>query len=63
MESNSLKYRSFQMVHSIELKFDVYVIGKCPTYCVNFGKFKNNSFFLQECKKEFLYITAYGVKL
>ena len=36
VESNSLKYSSIQMVLSIELKFSMYIIGHCPTYCVEF---------------------------
>ena len=49
------------IVHSIELKFGMYIIGHHSTYCVNFGKFRIA--LLQEYKKELLYITAYGVKL
>ena len=60
-ESNSSKCSSIQMVHSIELKFDMYVIGNHPTYCVEFGEFRINSF-LTGAKKLFSYITAYGVK-
>ena len=63
MESNSLKCSSIQIVRSIELKFNMHIISHRPTYCVEFDEFKINSFFLQEHKKEFLYITAYGVKL
>ena len=62
MGSKSLKCSSIQTVHSIELKSPVHIIGHPPTYCVEFGEFRINSF-LQEHKKEFLYITAYGVKL
>ena len=63
MESNSLKCSSVETVHSIKPKFDMYIIDCCPTYCVDFGEFRFNSFFLQEYKKGFLYITAHGVKL
>ena len=45
MESNSLKCSSIHMVHSIELKFDMYIIGHLPTYCAEFGEFRINSFF------------------
>ena len=62
MESNPLKYRSFQMVHLIQFKFDVYVIGHRPTYCVNFGKFKNNSFFTGVQKRILIHYN-HGVKL
>ena len=44
MESNSLKCTSIQMVHSIELKFGMYIIGHNPTYCIDFGECNNNSF-------------------
>ena len=50
------------MVHSIELKFSMYILGHYPTYCVEFGEFIIKVL-LQEHKKEFLYFTAYGVKL
>ena len=50
MELNALRGSSIETLHSIELKFDVYIIAHCPTYCVNFGEFKSNSF-LQECNK------------
>ena len=62
MESNSLKGSSIQTVHSIVLKFDLYVTEHHLTYSIDFSKFKINSF-LQKYKKEFLYIAAYGVKL
>ena len=45
MESNSLNCSSIQMVYSIELKFGMYIIGHRPTYCVEFGEFRINSFF------------------
>ena len=56
MESNSLKCSSIQMVHSIKLKFGMYIIDHHPTYCVDFGELginifckgqKNNSYTLQ----------------
>ena len=62
MESNSLMCPSIQIVHSIELKFLTYIVGGRPTYCVKFGEFRIN-IFLQKHEKQFLYITAYGVKL
>ena len=62
MEPTSLKCSSIQTVHWIELKFGMCVISHRPTYCVDFDEFIINNF-LQEYKKEFLYITAYGVKL
>ena len=61
MESNSLKCFSIQMGHSIELKFGMYITGHRRTNPIDFGEYRMNSF-LQEYKKEFLYITAYGVK-
>ena len=61
MESDSLKCSSIQIVHSIELKFGMYIIGHRSTNCIDFGEYRMNSF-LQEFKKEFLYIRAYGVK-
>ena len=38
------------MVHSIELKFGMYIIDHRLTYCVKSGEFEINSF-LQEWKK------------
>ena len=46
MESNSLKCSSIQMVHSIEFKFGIYIIGHRPTYCVEFGEISINSSFI-----------------
>ena len=43
--SNFLKCSSIQMVHSNELKFGMYIIGYCTTYCVDFGEFRMNIFF------------------
>ena len=57
MELNSLKCSRIQMVHSFELKCGMYIIGHRPTYCIDFGELWINNF-LQEHKKEFLYITA-----
>ena len=53
---------NFFKVHFIKLIFGVYITDHRPIYCIDFGEFQINSF-LQEYKKEFLYITAYGVKL
>ena len=47
MELNSLKCSIFQIVHSIELKFGIYIIGHHLTNCIDFGEFRINSF-LQE---------------
>ena len=63
MESISSKGSSIQMVHLIELKFGMYVIGYRPTFCVDFGKFSINNSFAGVQKKEFLCISAYGIKL
>ena len=62
MELNSLKCSSNQMVHSIELKFGMDIIGHHSTYFIEFGKLRINSF-LTGAQKIFLYVTAYGVKL
>ena len=53
MESNSFKCSSVQMVHSIKLKFGMYIVGHRPTYCVEFGEFRINSFFYRSTKKNF----------
>ena len=45
MESNSLKSSSIQMVHSIELKFGMYITGHRRTSPVDFGEYWMNSFF------------------
>ena len=47
MESNSLKLSSIQMVHSIELKFGIYIIGHRPIYCGDFDEFRINSSFTE----------------
>ena len=51
MESNSLKCSSIQTVHSIELRFGMYIIRHRPIYCVDFGEFRINNF-LQESKND-----------
>ena len=38
------------MVHLIELKFVMYIIGHRPTKCIDFGELRISSFFLQEHK-------------
>ena len=48
-------------VHSIELKFGIDITGHRQTNPIDFGEYRMNRF-LQECKKVFLYVTAYGVK-
>ena len=50
-ESISLKCLSIQTVHSMQFKFSICIISACPTYCIDFGEFRINSF-LQEYKKE-----------
>ena len=49
------------MVHSIENKFGMYITGHRRTNPIDFGEYRMN-IFLQEHKKEFLYIAAYEVK-
>ena len=44
-ESNSLMCSSIQTLHLFELIFGVYIIGHRPTYYVEFGEFRINSFF------------------
>ena len=46
MESNSLKYSNIQTVHSMELKFGMHIIVYYLIYCVDFGEFRINSFFI-----------------
>ena len=38
MESNSLKCSSIQMIHPIELKFGMYIIGHRSNSCIDFGE-------------------------
>ena len=52
MELNYYKCASDSTVHSIELKFDRFIIGHRFTYYVDSGEFKIKSFFLQGCKKK-----------
>ena len=40
----------------------MYITGHRLSNLADFGECNIYSFFLQECKKEFLYIMAYGVK-
>ena len=61
MESNYLKGSSVQMVHSIELKLGMHIIGHSQTNPIDFREGRMH-IFLQECKKEFYYIMTYGVK-
>ena len=44
IQSNSLNCSSVQMVHSIELKLGMCIIGHRLIYCVEFGEFRINSF-------------------
>ena len=53
---------SVKTVHLIELKFREYITRYRRTNPIDFGECQMHSF-LQECKKEFLYLTTYGVKL
>ena len=52
-------------VHSIERKFDMYVIDHRQTNLIDFGDFKMRRFFFaiffQKYEKELLYIMTYGV--
>ena len=52
------------MVHSIEFKIGMNITGHCQPNPIDFDESKIYiCIFLQEYKKESLYITAYGVKL
>ena len=51
MESNSLKCPSFQTLHSIKLKFDMYIISHRSTDCVDFGEYRMNIFFTRVQKR------------
>ena len=51
MESNSLKGSSIQTVHSIELKFYMYIIGHHWMEATDFGEFLMHSFFNWSTKK------------
>ena len=44
--ANSLKSSSIQTVHSIDLKYSMYIMRHYPTYYVDFGEFKINSFYI-----------------
>ena len=48
------------MVHSIELKFDMYIIGHRPTYCVEFGEFTINNFFTGAQKRIFMHYSLWS---
>ena len=51
------------MVHSNELKFDIYIEGHSPTYPIDLGEFRIKFFNGSKKKKEFLYIIDSAVKL
>ena len=36
----------------MELKFDMHIIGHCPTYYTDFGEFMVNSLFYRSPKKD-----------
>ena len=55
MESNSLKCSSIQIVHSIELKFGMYITGHRRTNPINFGEYPMNRFFTGVKKKILMY--------
>ena len=59
MELNALRGSSIETLHSIELKFDMYIMYHSPTYCIDFGEFRINSF-ITAAQKYFLYITVYA---
>ena len=50
MKSKSLKCSSIQMIHSIDLKFGMHIIGHRSTYCVDFSEFRINNFFYRSTK-------------
>ena len=45
MKSNSLRGSSIQTVHSIQLKFGMFIIDPLPTFCIDFVEFRINIFF------------------
>ena len=53
---------SIQMLHPIELKFGMCIKDHHPTFGVEFRELRIKSFFT-DLQKDFLYITAYRVKL
>ena len=59
METNSLRGSSTQTVHSIELKFVMYIRGHHSTYFIDFSEFRINLFLTGAERR----ITAYGIKL
>ena len=61
LRSPEFIYGIFGVMH-IWLNSNLVCLGHCRMNPIDFGKYLMNSFFLQEYKKEFLYIMAYGVK-
>ena len=59
---NVIQCYFIQRVYSVEFKFGMYITGHHRTNPIDFRKYRTHTFFLQKFKKEFLYITAYGVK-
>ena len=60
MESSSLKCSSIQMVHSIEIKFGMYIINHRPTYCIEFGEFRIDSIFTEEEKMVLIHYSRFS---
>ena len=56
------EHASVWTVHSIELKIGMHITSHRRTNPIDFDECRMN-IFLQEYKKEFSYITAYGVKI
>ena len=57
---NSLKCSSIQMVHSIELKFGMDIIGHRLTYCVEFGELRINNFFTGAQKRILIHFSLWS---
>ena len=60
MDSIFLKCSSIQMVHLIEIKFGMNIIGHYPTYYVEFGEFEINSFFTGAQKRIFIHYSLWS---
>ena len=61
MESNSSKYSSIQIMHSIQLKFDTYINGYHLTYCVKSDEIKSNIFFTGVQQRILIYYNLWSL--
>ena len=60
MELIALKYSSVQMVHSIVVKFGMYIISHRSTNCIEFGELRINIFFTGTQKRILMHYSLWS---